>query len=429
MRRDTTRSCSVRLKGLALAVAVTVQVLAGGVQQSASAAPQFLLPFTCGETWQARTWTGHNPADAVDLNFADQQAEVGKPVRASAPGTVTLSLHASGGYGNEVVVDHGGGWTTRYAHLASRAVTVGQTVSAGQQLGVIGNTSDVSIGVHLHYEQIYQGVVQKAVLEGTRLPYYNATVSLTSTNCSPAGPVSSDVTGDRKDDLLGMKDGRLYLHRNNGAGDFGAGEVRLDRGYNRDWLGTADMGGKGLVSVLGRSNGRLYRYLNNGSGDFGASQVMLAHGYNYTQLFTGDYNRDGYTDLFGMNSGKLSVFVNNKANDFASATLLGDRGYNRDWLGAADINGDGYDDILGRTNGRLYVYTNNKTGDFGASRLLADHGYNYETLLTADINNDGKDDVLGETAGTLYAFKSTGTDFGARTQLGPRGYNYTTLIS
>ncbi|MDE0652598.1 MAG: peptidoglycan DD-metalloendopeptidase family protein [bacterium] len=56
-----------------------------------------------------------------------------------------------GGYGNTIIVDHGGGMTTLYGHMHGFAVTAGQTVSIGQVLGYVGNTG-LSQGSHLHFE-------------------------------------------------------------------------------------------------------------------------------------------------------------------------------------------------------------------------------------------------------------------------------------
>ena len=60
------------------------------------------------------------------------------------------------GYGNVIVIDHGFGYKTRYAHLKEIKVTAGQVVIRGDKIGTLGN-SGLSTGPHLHYEVIYRG--------------------------------------------------------------------------------------------------------------------------------------------------------------------------------------------------------------------------------------------------------------------------------
>lgn len=80
----------------------------------------------------------------------------GQSIVAAASGKVILASWY-GGYGNAVVIDHGGGLATLYAHQSRMAVGVGQTVSAGQVIGYVGS-SGYSTGPHLHFEVRENGV-------------------------------------------------------------------------------------------------------------------------------------------------------------------------------------------------------------------------------------------------------------------------------
>jgi murein DD-endopeptidase MepM/ murein hydrolase activator NlpD len=80
----------------------------------------------------------------------DIAAPIGTPIYAAKGGVVSYA-GVMGGYGNIIVVDHGDGMTTRYAHQNQLAASVGQTVRPGQQIGYVGNTGN-STGPHLHFE-------------------------------------------------------------------------------------------------------------------------------------------------------------------------------------------------------------------------------------------------------------------------------------
>jgi murein DD-endopeptidase MepM/ murein hydrolase activator NlpD len=80
----------------------------------------------------------------------DIDAAYGTPVEAAASGRVIIAGRQRG-YGNVVYLDHGAGLTTRYGHLSQIDVTVGQTVTRGQTIGLVGSTGR-STGPHLHYE-------------------------------------------------------------------------------------------------------------------------------------------------------------------------------------------------------------------------------------------------------------------------------------
>ena len=77
-------------------------------------------------------------------------------VYAAKAGTVIISQKSSS-YGNYVVISHGSGNTTLYAHLSSRKVSVGDVVQQGQVIGITGSTGH-STGPHLHFEITENGV-------------------------------------------------------------------------------------------------------------------------------------------------------------------------------------------------------------------------------------------------------------------------------
>jgi murein DD-endopeptidase MepM/ murein hydrolase activator NlpD len=80
----------------------------------------------------------------------DIGAPTGSPIWAAKAGTVIVS-GSQNGYGNTVVIDHGGGQTTLYAHQSRIAARQGQQVAQGELIGYVGNTGN-STGPHLHFE-------------------------------------------------------------------------------------------------------------------------------------------------------------------------------------------------------------------------------------------------------------------------------------
>jgi murein DD-endopeptidase MepM/ murein hydrolase activator NlpD len=80
----------------------------------------------------------------------DIAAPTGTTVTAAAGGTVIMAQWY-GGYGNYILIDHGGGYSTGYGHLSAIYVATGQTVQRGQAIGAVGSTGQ-STGPHLHFE-------------------------------------------------------------------------------------------------------------------------------------------------------------------------------------------------------------------------------------------------------------------------------------
>lgn len=114
----------------------------------------FLWPVP-GYTYVSR-WYGQNGHRGTDIC-----ASYGTAIIAADSGVVVASgMNAAGrGYGNSIIIDHGNGYRTLYAHCSALYVSVGQSVSQGQTIGAVGSTGR-STGNHCHFEIIYGGVKQ-----------------------------------------------------------------------------------------------------------------------------------------------------------------------------------------------------------------------------------------------------------------------------
>ncbi|HEX6596828.1 MAG TPA: peptidoglycan DD-metalloendopeptidase family protein [Acidimicrobiales bacterium] len=118
---------------------------------SSSSSSGFGGPLASIRVSSAFGWRIHPIYGSARLHTGvDLSASSGTPIRAAADGVVA-SAGWLGGYGNAVVIDHGGGQATLYAHQSSMAVRQGQSVDKGDVIGRVGCTGSCT-GPHLHYE-------------------------------------------------------------------------------------------------------------------------------------------------------------------------------------------------------------------------------------------------------------------------------------
>jgi len=89
-------------------------------------------------------------------NGVDFAASIGTPVRATADGVVKSIVSSKRGHGNTVILEHGNGYETVYAHLDAIRVLTGQKILSGAIIGTVGNTG-MSVAPHLHYEVHLRG--------------------------------------------------------------------------------------------------------------------------------------------------------------------------------------------------------------------------------------------------------------------------------
>lgn len=112
---------------------------------SAQTSSGFIWPGAGG--YISQYFGGHTGIDIAGLGY-------GSPVYASASGTVVLSQYGRVAYGNYIIIDHGNGYETLYAHNSALYVSVGDVVAQGQVIAAVGSTGR-STGNHIHFEVKY----------------------------------------------------------------------------------------------------------------------------------------------------------------------------------------------------------------------------------------------------------------------------------
>ncbi|MDX6371698.1 MAG: hypothetical protein QOD98_686 [Nocardioidaceae bacterium] len=218
------------------------------IELKPTAAPitSYEMPFPCNEVWTGSTRAGHSPSvRAIDFNYAG--GDLGKPVVAAAQGTVVTAVVGKNrpSYGQYVVIDHGNGESSLYAHLDSVLVTIGQVVQAGTQLGTVGETGGAS-GPHLHFEERLGGAVIDAWFHGSRFPMNSAQASQ---NCGAVAVTDIPLAGD----MYGARAAEVMVYRKSAPAAFhvtrtGAKERVIKLGVGSDQPVLGDWDGDGRVN-------------------------------------------------------------------------------------------------------------------------------------------------------------------------------------
>lgn len=325
------RLTSIRSRLLAtVALGASVTLLSPALPAAASEAPDWQMPFACGETWEGSTRASHSPSYySVDWNR--DAYDLGHIVSPSAPGVISSVVNdGDSGYGLHVVVNHGNGWTSVHAHLQKSFVVVGQRVDQGQTIALLGDTGNSS-GAHLHYEQRLDETVQPAVFDGSAFVYGSW---LTSRNCGDV-PIVGDWNGDRFSDV----------------GVFGR---RADAAAFRKRMPAGKV-------------------------------EQATYGLPTDTPVVGDWNADGRTDL-GVWSQPTATFALKKPNGGRNVFTFGD---SNDVPVTGDWNGDGRWDV-GTFNPRTATFYlrdargNVTTKDFGRASSLP---------IAGDWDGDGRSNV------------------------------------
>lgn len=364
--RRTTAGCVIAALG-----AGTVLTGLSAAASPASAAPDFETPFPCGEEWEAGTRTGHSPSYwSVDFNAYD---DFGHPVLASTSGVVTSAVDlGSTSYGRYIVVDHGDGWSTVYAHLERMLVKEGEFVDQGRVIGLLG-TSGGSTGPHLHFEERLDRTDQHAVFHDEELDYNTV---IRSRNC-PDVPLSGDWDADGDSDVAvwrrSVGKGAFYLRRSGGEPQKVVWGDSIDEAVSGDWNGD----GKDDIGVWQRLTSRFV--LRVGSR---VREVDL--GRRTSTPVTGDWDGNGKDDV-GVYNARRGAFLLRVRDERTSINFGTD--------GSLPVTGDWNGN--GRTDVGVY------DPDDGSWRLLAANGDvstssfgdGGDLPVTGDWNDDGVTDL------------------------------------
>ncbi|MEO3883818.1 peptidoglycan DD-metalloendopeptidase family protein [Nonomuraea sp. B5E05] len=321
-------------------------VVAGGLVATsapASAAPNYQLPFPCGQKWRLNTWDSTH-APALDMVREPQSETEGSLLVAPASGTVNQSYYHDNA-GNMIQINHGGGHFTTYIHLQSRAVSVGDRVTQGQAIGRVGHTGPTSNGTpHLHYEQGYDANGDGRASWGSEgAERVTAVLGGKAYGPAPGGEwrnvesrngceqkVGNSVTGDSYADVLATDaGGKMWLYSNNIRRDegqpFTGGEPReVGHGWSSSTrIIPADVTGDGFTDLLAvDAGGKMWLYSNNirrdeGQPFTGGEPREVGHGWSSsTRIIPADVTGDGFTDLLAVDAGgKMLLYSNNIRRD------------------------------------------------------------------------------------------------------------------
>ncbi len=293
-----------------------------------SRGPDFEMPFVCGQSWRGSTRSSHSPSIyTIDWNTTN---DLGRPALATAPGIVTRAVTLRGSYGRYVVVDHGEGYTSLYAHLNQIVATVGQVVDQGDLIGYVGGSGNAT-GPHLHFEQRRDGAYFHPYLHRA---YYGFGTTRRSANCTDR-PMAGDWDGD------GLGD--VGIFRNTPTGTIAYVKTATSATYYRfgetgDVPFSGDFDGNGTSQVgvhkmgtttwdLRSWTGNAVRVRNLGS----ASDIAV----------TGDWDGNGRSDL-GWYRSSTHTFYERALHGALTAVRWGSTG---DEPVTGDWDGDGATDL------------------------------------------------------------------------------------
>lgn len=340
---------------------------------SASPGPEFEMPFLCGQEWYGATRADHSPSSlAIDWNRAD---DLGDPVVAADSGVVSrVEDRGEKSYGLFVVIDHGDGRSTLYAHLSAEYVTVGERVDQGELIALVGSSGGSS-GPHLHYEQRLNGTDQRPSFHGDA---FVMGTTLASRNCVDT-PLAGDWNGDGVSQIGLFRRGAVARFRL----AWGADVRRVPFGGSADAPLIGDWDGDGVSDVGVRHFGSSTFLLRQLDG----SSKSIAFGLPSDRAITGDWNGDGRWDV-GIWRPSEGAFYLRKPSGAGRRIVLGSVSslpVTGDW------NGDGRWDVGVFDDGVWTLQVLTKTGIRRATSIT--FGSVGDLPVTGDWNGDSATEV------------------------------------
>ena len=366
-------------------------VVTAAAPSYAAPVPDYEMPFACGQVWEGSTRASHSPSVySADFN---RVPDFGEPALAAAAGVVSrVEDLGSRSYGRYVIVDHGNGDTTLYAHMDATWVQPGQRVDQGAILGLVG-TSGGSSGPHLHFEERLNNRVQRPFFHQAEfaMPRTQA-----SQNCADA-PVVGDWDGNGVDEVAVFRRAKTSKFR---LAQTGQKPVVVGFGLGTDQPVVGDWDGNGVsdVGVRRQKGNRFWLRMADGS-----TQVVR-FGSRPDLALTGDWDGNGTTEL-GVWKPARAKFVLRHADGTKSKVLLGsvdDLPVTGDW------NGDRVTD-LGVFDPATATFTLRTVGADGVPVLTpVIFGISTDLPVTGDWDGNGITDVgIWRPSTATYELRAT----------------------
>jgi hypothetical protein len=332
MRRSA-GTWSVRLLALlGGAGAILLAGLPGSAYAAGTDGPDYEMPFACGQVWTGSSRPSHSPsALSIDWNRTN---DLGQPMMAAAPGVVTrVADLGTRSYGRYIIVDHGGGRTSLYAHLLNIWTRTGQAVDQGTLLGHVGSTGG-STGPHLHFEERLNGTDQRSYFH-RRL--FTMGTTLASQSCGDT-PVIGNWDGH-----AGFNIGVL---RRSATPQFllkrpGRSTLTISYGQAGDQPVAGDWNGDRTTDVGVRRPSLKSFLLRNADG----TTTRIKVGTVFGTAVTGDWNGDGRTDLGVWTPRTRTFTLRTQTRAGAVSTTRVAWGSTTGLPVAGDWNGDGIGDV------------------------------------------------------------------------------------